>query len=159
MVLVLGSIMLLSGCTKSNDVRSDNRRAPVEDLRTDSTRISPEAQQRVKRGQQAAIRTLMRHSRRQVSAGNFSKGAVYLERALKITPENSILWSNLAEIRFKQNQFESAESLALKSNSYSNNDRDLLLRNWKVIAEARSLRGDSDGANQAAAQVDKYQRR
>ena len=147
----------LSACTSTENVRSPN--APVRELPTDNTgRVNPETQARITRGQQSAVRTLMRHSRRQVSAGNLTKGAVFLERALKISPEDPVLWSNLAEIRFKQNQLKLAESLALKSNSYAGNDRDLLLRNWKVIAEARSLSGDKEGAEKAAAQVDKYQR-
>lgn len=99
----------------------------------------------------------MRHSRRQVKGGNLSKGAVFLERALQIEPSNPVLWSNLAGIRFKQNQLALAEQLALKSNSYARGDKELLVRNWKLIAESRSLRGDSAGAEKAAKRVERMQ--
>lgn len=156
---IIISLVMLAGCMNSANVREEPRGGPIEDLRTESTKISPETQRRVSQGQLSAVRMLMRHSRRYVSEGDLSKGAVFLERALKIDPENAVLWSNLADIRFKQKELSLAESLALKSNSYARDDRDLLLRNWRIIAESRSLSGDKSGARQAAEKVDHFQGR
>lgn len=156
-------LFLLAGCMKSATIRDDSQTQNESEIMVDEevkvARVSPETQQRVNRGQQSAVRSLMRQSRRYVNQGDFSKGAVFLERALKIDAQNALLWSNLADIRFKQKKLALAESLALKSNSYARNDRDLLLRNWRIIAESRSLSGDKDGANRAAAKVDYYKRR
>ncbi len=160
--LILIGIMILGACTKSETVRGSGNNVPVDAPGADTSSRSsnsPEVQQRARSGQRSAVRALMRSSRRQVNAGNLSKGASILERALKISPRNAIIYSNLAEIHFKQNQLGDAESLALKSNSFARNDHDLLLRNWKIIAESRSLRGDTAGANKAASKVDKYQGR
>lgn len=156
--MVVVAAMAISACSPRGSTVRPDYRAPVSTLETGvhDGAVRPGAN-RVRVGQRSAVNALMRHSRRQVKGGNLSKGAVFLERALQIEPSNPVLWSNLAGIRFKQNQLGLAEQLALKSNSYARGDKDLLVRNWKLIAEARSLRGDSAGAEKAAKRVERMQ--
>lgn len=72
-----------------------------------------------------------------------------LERALRIAPEDPVLWSRLAEMRFRQQDFAVAENLAAKSNALAGERRLLRYRNWLLIAEARKRRGDEKGAREA----------
>lgn len=89
-------------------------------------------------------------------SGELEQAAVYLERAMRISPRNAVLWQNLAVVRFRQDQHAQAESLAMKSNSLTN-QRELKRRNWALIAEARHSRGDGAGAREARAKAQSFQ--
>ena len=156
-LIVVGGLMVLSACTPRSSVRPDYR-APVSTPGggAEVGVVSPDTRRR-RVGRRSAVRALMRHSERQVRGGNLSKGAVFLQRALQIEPINPVLWNNMAGILFKQNKLALAEQYALKSNSFARGDRELKIRNWKLIAETRSLRGDSAGAEKAAKRVERLQ--
>lgn len=72
-----------------------------------------------------------------------------LERALRVAPEDPVLWSRLAEMRLRQEDFAVAGNLAAKSNALAGDRRLLRYRNWLLIAEARKRRGDEEGAREA----------
>ncbi len=76
-----------------------------------------------------------------------------LEKAVRMAPEDPVLWSRLAELRLQQRDFAVAENLASKSNALAGQQRLLRYRNWVIIAEARRRRGDDDGARQAQAEA------
>ena len=76
-----------------------------------------------------------------------------LERALRLAPEDPVLWSRLAELRLRQKDFAVAENLAAKSNALAGDRRVLRYRNWLLIAEARRRRGDEAGAEKARAEA------
>lgn len=86
-------------------------------------------------------------------AGKLESAVASLERAVKLAPEDPVLWSRLAELRFRQDQYAKAENLAAKSNTLAGDRRLLRFRNWLIIAEARARRGDSEGAEQARAEA------
>lgn len=77
-----------------------------------------------------------------------------LERALRLEPEDAVLWSRLAELRLRQADHAGAESLAAKSNALAGEQRMLRYRNWLIITEARRRRGDEAGAREARARAD-----
>ncbi len=85
--------------------------------------------------------------------GNLESAVSSLERAVKLAPEDPVLWSRLSELRFRQDRFAEAENLAAKSNSLAGDQRMLRFRNWLIIAEARAQRGDAEGAEQARAEA------
>ncbi|MFW5969935.1 MAG: tetratricopeptide repeat protein, partial [Halofilum sp. (in: g-proteobacteria)] len=72
-----------------------------------------------------------------------------LERALQVAPDDPVLWSRLAEMRLRREEFAVAENLAAKSNALAGDRRLLRYRNWLLIAEARKRRGDEEGAREA----------
>lgn len=76
-----------------------------------------------------------------------------LEQAVRMAPEDPVLWSRLAELRLQQRDFAVAENLASKSNALAGDQRLLRYRNWVMIAEARRRRGDEEGARQAQAEA------
>lgn len=91
----------------------------------------------------------MDSARADAAAGKLVTAAASLERALRIEPRNPRLWQELARVRLKQGQYAQAESVAARSNSWAGDDKALRAENWRLIAEARSARGDTEGARQA----------
>ena len=82
-------------------------------------------------------------------SGDIGNEAATVERALRIDPNNSRLWSRLAAIRLDQGQPSQAEQLALKSNALSRGDSRLQAQNWRLVAKARWARNDRAGARAA----------
>ncbi len=81
--------------------------------------------------------------------GDVETAVSKLERAVRLAPEDPVLWSRLAELRLRQEEFAVAENLAAKSTALAGDGRLLRYRNWLIIAVARSQRGDEEGATQA----------
>lgn len=85
--------------------------------------------------------------------GDLTRSDATLERALRIEPRNPRIWSRLASLRLAQGNPEQAEAFALKSNSLADANPALRAGNWDIIAQARRMSGDSDGAQQAQQQA------
>jgi len=96
-----------------------------------------------------AVMALLNKAQHQAAAGQMDKAEASLERALRIEPRNPVLWQKLAWIRLEQGQYRQAENLAAKSNVLAGANRDLRSKNWRIIGEARSRRGDLQGARAA----------
>jgi Tfp pilus assembly protein PilF len=96
-----------------------------------------------------AVMTLLNKAQGQAAAGRMDEARANLERALRIEPRNPVLWQELARIRLKQGQYRQAENLAAKSNVLAGTNRYLRSENWRIIGEARSRRGDPQGAQAA----------
>jgi Tfp pilus assembly protein PilF len=100
-----------------------------------------------------AIAGLMESARADAAAGKHANAAASLERALRIEPRNPRLWHELARVRSQQGQHAQAENVAVRSNSFAGDDKALRAENWKLIAETRKARGDTEGARQALEQA------
>jgi tetratricopeptide (TPR) repeat protein len=96
-----------------------------------------------------AVAGLMETARADAASGNIAGAAASLERALRIEPRNARLWHELARVRLKQGEYAQAESVAARSNSWAGEDRALRAENWRLIAESRRARGDTEGAQKA----------
>jgi len=96
-----------------------------------------------------AVAGLMETARADAASGNLTGAAASIERALRIEPRNPRLWHELARVRLKQGQFAQAENVAARSNSWTGEDRALRAENWRLIAESRRARGDTEGAKAA----------
>jgi predicted Zn-dependent protease len=101
------------------------------------------------RQENVAIAGLMDSARIDAAAGNLTGAAASLERALRIEPRNPRLWHALARVRLKQGQYAQAENVAARSNSWAAGDHALRVENWRLIAQAREARGDTEGAKAA----------
>ena len=103
-----------------------------------------------------AINTLLAQARTQWQTGEQQQAVATIERALRIDPYSPYLWQHLAALRLAQKRPDLAVQFAAKSNSYAGGQRDILLRNWRIIAEARRLTGDDAGAREADARAASY---
>lgn len=87
------------------------------------------------------------------AAGDHDGAATLLERALRVEPRNAELWHALAMTRLQTDDAQQAEQLALRSNGLAGDRAELRRRNWLLIAEARSRRGDAAGSQLAREQA------
>jgi tetratricopeptide (TPR) repeat protein len=97
----------------------------------------------------SAVVALMDSARNDVAGGKPDAAVASLERALRIEPRNPRLWQELARLRLQQGQYQQAEGMATRSNSWAGDDRILRAENWRLIGEARLKRGDHQGAQAA----------
>jgi len=111
-------------------------------------RSQPDMEQAVP-GPSPAVIALLENAEKERMAGRLDHAAAAIERALGLEPQNALLWSRLAAIRFAQGNWQQASVLAGRSNSLARNNRTLQLQNWRLIAQAKARMGDSAGASAA----------
>ncbi len=99
------------------------------------------------------VATLLAKAETEFKAGQLDRSAASIERAIRISPRTPVLWQRLAQIHLVQGEARQAEAMALKSNSLVSPESSLLRKNWEIIAEARRLMGDKEGARQAKEQA------
>ena len=112
----------------------------------------------ISKHENVAVAGLMETARAEAAAGKLSTAAAAIERALRIEPRNPRLWQELARVRLQQRQFEQAESVAVRSNSFAGSDAALRAENWRLISQAREARGDTQGARAALESAEKLSR-
>jgi len=86
-------------------------------------------------------------------AGRFEDAAATLERAVRIDPYDPMTWQMLARVRLAQGDGSQAEAMAARSNSLMYDDDASQRENWRIIAQARRMRGDEQGAREAERQA------
>lgn len=96
-----------------------------------------------------AVVALRGEAQARFQSGDYDNAAASLERAIRIQPKNPQLWHDLAETRLKQERPGLAEDLAKKSNLHAKGNAELIRANWALIAEARRMKGDTEGAADA----------
>ena len=106
--------------------------------------------------QNVAVVKLADGARAESTQGEHAKAAAALERALRIEPRNPRLWQELARVRLQQRDYAQAESVATRSNSWAGRHTAVRAENGRIIAEARSARGDAAGARAALEQADRH---
>lgn len=109
-------------------------------------------------GVTAPVLSLVKKAREAKKAGRFDEASASLERALRIEPRNPWVWQSLAAVHLAQKQGEQAESEAKKSTSLARRNPYIEVENWRLIAAARNLRGDSNGLLQAQLRYEELQR-
>lgn len=87
----------------------------------------------------SASKALVAQAQTQSASGNYAVATGTIERALRIEPENPLLWIEMAKIRVAENNYPQAENLARKALSRSTGDARTQSAAWKVIAD--SFRG------------------
>lgn len=97
-----------------------------------------------------AVSVLQRRAADQQRAGDLNGASASLERALRISPRDAVVWHELAVLRERQGRYGQAEEMASKSNSLAAGmDRQLVSDNWLLIARVRRAVGDLAGARAA----------
>lgn len=89
--------------------------------------------------QPPATDSLLALADRQAAAGDVAQAAAQLERALRIRPQDPLLWHKLAWLRLKNGEFEQAAALAARSDSLAGNNATLRAENRRIadLAQAR----------------------
>lgn len=118
--------------------------APAEPLPTPTPRprtLSP------------ASKALVAQAQTQLNAGNDALAAATIERALRIEPNNPLLWIELAKIRQTVGNAPQAENLARKALAMAVGDGRAQAAAWRVIADTFRARGRNNDAREAEARA------
>jgi cytochrome c-type biogenesis protein CcmH/NrfG len=102
------------------------------------------------------VSDLKNKAKQQMTAGELDQAFATLERALRINPNDPLIWNMLAEIQLKRGNAEQAEQLARKSNLLVGKDKPLRHRNWMIIAQALEKKGLPKEAATAKRRANKY---
>jgi cytochrome c-type biogenesis protein CcmH/NrfG len=105
---------------------------------------------------QKVLSDLKNKAKEEMKAGEPDQAFSTLERALRINPNDPVIWNMLAEIQLKRGNAEQAEQLARKSNLLVGKDKILRRRNWLIIAQALEKKGLAKEAATAKRRADKY---
>lgn len=157
-LLLAGVALTLSACggmsrtERPADVEERGAsRLPPSDSDTQIAAYTPPAQPRTARPEpKRAVAVLMRRADDQRRGGDLDGATVSLERALRIAPEDALLWHELAQVRMAQQRHALVVQLAAKSNALAApGDAGLRSSNWRLIAQSRRALGDAAGARDA----------
>jgi len=107
-------------------------------------------------GTSPAVVALISESDRNRNGGDLDAAVVVMERALRIDSRNPTLTYKLAQLRIKQNKPQLAEELAGKAALLAGSDLDLKRKSWLLIAEARQMQQNTQGAKEAKAKADSF---
>ena len=146
-------LTLMAGCATVDD-RPEAPPSPADTTVAPPPAVVP-APPPVVVSQNVAVVKLTEGARAESTQGEHAKAAASLERALRIEPRNPRLWQELARVRLQQRDYAQAEGVATRSNSWAGSDNAVRAENWRIIAEARSARGDAAGARAALEQADR----
>lgn len=107
-------------------------------------------------GTSPAVVALLSESDRSRKSGDLDSAVVVMERALRIDARNPTLTYKLAQLRLKQSKPQQAEELARKAALLAGNDQELKRKSWLLIAHARQLQQDINGAKEAKAKAQSF---
>ncbi len=105
-----------------------------------------------------AVLALLDQAQAESAAGRLQSALGTVERTLRIEPRNPRLWQELARLKLTLGDAEQAEQLARRANQFAGADRQLLAAGWRIIAEARTARGDPLGAREAEERIRQMER-
>jgi Flp pilus assembly protein TadD len=96
-----------------------------------------------------ASKALVGQAQSQRKKGDLPGATVSLERALRIEPNNPLLWIEMGRLRMDQRNFPQAEAMGRKALSMSVGDNRTQSAAWQLIADALKARGRNPQAQEA----------
>lgn len=110
---------------------------PKERPKTPAAKLSPASQ------------ALVNQAQAQRKKGDLPGATVTLDRALRIEPNNPLLWIEMGRLRMDQRNYPQAESMGRKALSMSVGDDRTQSAAWQLIADSLRARGKNVQAQQA----------
>lgn len=101
----------------------------------------------------AASRALVAQAESQRKTKNFVQAAATLERALRIEPNNPLLWLEYGELRMDESNFAQAENMGRKAVASASGDPRTQAAAWRLIADSLKARNRNSEAQQAYARA------
>lgn len=101
-----------------------------------------------------ASRALVGQAQVQVASKNYAVAAGSIERALRIEPDNPLLWIELGKVRQTEGNFVQAENMGRKAVAMSVNAPRAQSAAWRLIADSYRARGKNTEARDAQARAE-----
>jgi tetratricopeptide (TPR) repeat protein len=101
-----------------------------------------------------AAGALVAQAHRQAGGGDYGQAAATLERALRIEPDNPLVWIELGRVRMGESNFDQAESLGRKSLTLATGDPAAQAAAWRLIGDASRARDHNTEAAEAYRRAD-----
>lgn len=103
-----------------------------------------------------AVSALALAANQDSKSGDIELATTTIERAIRIEPRNATLYYKLALLKLKQSKPRLAEDLAKKAALLASGDTQLKKHSWLLVARAREIQGNFQGAKEARAKADKF---
>ena len=93
-----------------------------------------------------ASSALVAQAHRQSGGGDFGQAAATVERALRIEPDNPLLWIELGRVRLGENNAAQADAMGRKALALGTGDPQAQSSAWHLIADSLRARGRNQEA-------------
>jgi len=97
----------------------------------------------------AAASALVTQAHQQAAGGDTAQAAATLERALRIEPDNPLVWIELGRVRLTENNAAQADAMGRKALALASGDAAAQSSAWRLIADSLRARGNNSGAADA----------
>jgi Tfp pilus assembly protein PilF len=97
----------------------------------------------------SATSALVTQAHQQGAGGDTAQAAATLERALRIEPDNPLVWIELGRVRLAANNPAQADAMGRKALALATGDPLAQSSAWHLIADSLRARGDNGGAAEA----------
>jgi tetratricopeptide (TPR) repeat protein len=98
----------------------------------------------------APATALVQQAHAQAKSGDFGQASATVERALRIEPDNPLLWIELGRLRLGGGDAQQADSMGRKALSLASGDGAAQASAWRLIADALQAQGRNGEAADAA---------
>jgi len=143
-------LVFLAGC-------SGHTPAPVEEREVNIMVRAPASEEsagvQVYSLQNPAVRQLTAQAEGAERAGDLDLATGYIERALRIQPQDPQLLQHMAEIKLQKEDYQQALNFAVRSYDTGPRVGEICSRNWRTISVAREHLRDANGASEAEARA------
>ncbi len=137
-VFLFFASLALGGCSSNTvapPISEVSDRAPIErTIATEDVTNQPSTS--------AATVELLAQANDSLEANDQATAITYLERAIRITPRNPELWTQLAHAHLLDGNLSVAEQHARKAIALSSNDETLEQQAWLTFADVREAQGN-----------------
>jgi Tfp pilus assembly protein PilF len=96
-----------------------------------------------------AASALVTQAHQQAAGGDTAQAAATLERALRIEPENPLVWIELGRVRLTENNPAQADAMGRKALTLASGDASAQSSAWRLIADSLRARGNNGEAADA----------
>ena len=103
-----------------------------------------------------AAAALVSQAHAQARTGNYEPAAATLERALRIEPENPILWIELGQVRLDEGNAAQADGMGHKALALAAGDARAQASAWRLIGDSLRARGRNPEAAEADRKAGTY---
>jgi len=138
-VIFLACLLLLGGCETPGPNSPPVTPGPAR----------PKARPTPSHALGSAARALVNQAHAQSASGDYVTAAATIERALRIEPDNPLLWIELGKVREAEGNHAQADAMARKALIVAGDDTRAQSAAWKLIAQSLRSRGRNAEAQEA----------